>query len=124
MRVPIFIRGGKGTTEGILRQLRDHGFDPGVAIRCDSPRGVKTAVQSKMGLGILYKDIVEPEIRRGDFKVIKLPGLNLEGESFIVFHRDKPLSANAGDFLALMRGRHRKRRKVRKYPQAAWQETL
>jgi DNA-binding transcriptional LysR family regulator len=99
---PIAIRAGKGMTERILRRLVGRETNPGIAIRCDSHDAVKTVVRVKMGLGILYEDVVWAEIKRGDFKVIKLPELNLEGQSFIIQHKDKPLSPNAKDFLALL----------------------
>ena len=77
-------------------------------MRCESPDAVKMAVKKKMGVGILFKNVVEADVRRGDFKIIKIPGLNLIGESYIIYPKDRPLSPNAQEFLALLRQSRRK----------------
>ncbi len=77
-------------------------------MRCESPDAVKMAVKKKMGVGILFKSVVEADVRRGDFKIIKMPGLNLIGKSYIIYHKDRPLSPNAQEFLALLRQSRRK----------------
>ncbi len=111
LQVPLVIRvvrGGKSSTELILKQFEEQGFGFNIAMRCESPEAVKVAVKGNAGVGILYEDVVGPDLRRGDFKEINLPGLKLEGRSFIIYRRDSPLSASAGDFLTLL---HRWRRK-------------
>ena len=44
-------------------------------MRCDSLDGVKMAVRKKLGVGILYADAIRFEPKRGEFKLLKLPGL-------------------------------------------------
>jgi LysR family transcriptional regulator, transcription activator of glutamate synthase operon len=110
-RTPLIIRGQKGTrttTEAILKQLREAGFKPHVGLRCDLPDGVKMAVRKKLGIGILYYDAVRVELRRDEFQVVKLPGPKLEGESFIIYPKERPLTANAEAFLKLLHDWRRK----------------
>ena len=105
-RVPLIIRKvwrAGGTTEQLLGEMKKKGLNPNIAMRCDSPESVKEAVSRKMGVGILFKETIEPEVRKGEFKIIRLPVKNFEGRSFIVYRKDGPLSANAQGFLNLLR---------------------
>jgi len=110
-RVPLIIHGRKNssnTAATILRGLQEKGLEPVVAVRCESPDAVKTSVREKVGMGILYQDAVRREFGKGEFINVKLHGLKLEAESFIIWHRDKPLSSAASAFLRLLRWWHTK----------------
>jgi DNA-binding transcriptional LysR family regulator len=74
-------------------------------MRCDSPEAVKASVKTKMGIGILFQETVELDVKSGEFKVLKLPDQNFEGRSFLVYRKDQPLSLHAQEFLDLMRQR-------------------
>jgi DNA-binding transcriptional LysR family regulator len=105
-RVPLTILKtwkGTGTTERFLREMKKKGLNLNIAMRCDSPAAVKETVSKKMGMGILFKDTIEPEVGKGRFKILKLPVKNFAGKSFIVYRKDRSLSANAQDFLDLLR---------------------
>ena len=56
-----------------------------------------------MGIGILYKETIEPEVRKGEFKIVKLPVKTFESTAFIAYRKDRPLSASAEDFLGFLR---------------------
>jgi LysR family hydrogen peroxide-inducible transcriptional activator len=100
-------KGGKGSLLKILQHLEEQGFKPTIAMRCESAHAVKTQVKMGAGLGILYQDMVECDLRAGDLKTIRIPKLNLDIESFVVYRRDQPLSAKAKEFLTfLYRWRH------------------
>jgi DNA-binding transcriptional LysR family regulator len=73
----------------------------------ETPEAVKAAVKRGIGLGILYRDLVETDIRTGDLTIIRVPGLKMDIDSYIIYHREKVLSAHAKDFLALLRERTR-----------------
>lgn len=108
---PLVVREGKGgreTSNQILKELRSQGLNFEIGIRCESPEAVKMAVRSNLGVGILFKNTVEPEIRKGDFKLVKLPGLKLVGKTFIIYHKHRPLSSSAQEFLNLLRDQHQK----------------
>ena len=94
----------KGTAEPLLQEIRKNGVTPNIVLHCDSTEAVKAAVSKKMGVGILYRDTIELELRNGQFKILNLPGgHNLGGYSFIVYRNNEPLSASARDFLELLR---------------------
>ena len=60
-------------------------------------------MRNNLGVGILFYDAVKHAIQRGEFKLLRVPGLIVEARSFIVYHRERPLSASAADFLTLLR---------------------
>ena len=103
---PLVVRGGKNltsTSESLLREVEKQGLRLNIVMRCESPEAVKTAVRNGIGLGILHADTVQSEIKKGDLKVLKLSDLMLEGESWLIYRRDRPLSALAQAFLTLLR---------------------
>lgn len=101
---PLIVREGTGTTHKLLALLQSRGVKPNVALRCESPDAVKTAVRKKMGIGILFYDQIDEEVRRKDFKILKVSGLpRLVGKSYIVYHKNRSLDAPASKFLTLLR---------------------
>lgn len=89
--------------EQCLKEIERQGFKPDIFMMCDSSQAVKAAVRSGVGVGLLYKDTLEPELREDKLKVIKFAKLKAYGDSFVVYHKEKPLSLPARDFLALLR---------------------
>lgn len=109
--VPLIIRGGNGlvsTTETLLKKLGASGHTFKIALRCDSPDAIRTSVRRGMGVGIMYRDQVKSGVKAGEFKILRIPGLKLEGTMYIVRHRRRPLSANAEEVISLLREEHRK----------------
>jgi DNA-binding transcriptional LysR family regulator len=101
-QTPLIVR--EGATEKMLKQLTHSGITVNVALRCVTPDAVKAAVRKKMGLGILFYNMIEEDIKGKKLKTLKFPGLQkLEGNSYIVYTKHKPLSHAANDFLALLR---------------------
>jgi DNA-binding transcriptional LysR family regulator len=102
--------GGKGrlsTTEKILKRYADQGVRARIGIRCATPEAVKAIVRRRIGAGILFEDSVMPDIRKKVFKRLRFPGLQMVGQSYVVYYKDRPLSAHAADFLALLRQRRK-----------------
>lgn len=66
---------------------------------------MKAAVRQRLGIGLAFADVVKPEARRGEFKILKGHGLKLEGEAVLVYRKDRELSPVAQQFLALARDR-------------------
>ena len=89
-------------TAGVLKKLKEKIKTPNVVMQCDSPEGLKTAVKMGVGIGFLYWDAVEPEISRGELTFADLPELNFRAETVLAYHKDKPLSSHARDFLTLL----------------------
>src|SRR5438093_3587512 len=101
---PLVIREGTGATYKMLEQLTRRGLTLNVTLRCVSPEAVKAAVRRKMGLGVLFYNLIEEDIKRKDLKSLKFPGLPiLVASSYIVYSKNKPLSCVAKDFLTLLR---------------------
>ena len=100
----LIVRAGKGTTQKALGLLRARGIKPNIVLRCATPHAVKAAVLNKMGVGILFRNMLDEEVRRRKFKLLRIAGLPpLTGSTYIVFQRTKPLSAPAAEFLAILR---------------------
>lgn len=105
-RFPLLIRkplGVRGTTEHVIANLKKQGFRVNIGMCCESPEIVKALVKRQMGLGLLFKETVEPEIRKGEFKIIKVPAKGFQGQSFILYRRDRQLLPVGQAFLELLR---------------------
>jgi DNA-binding transcriptional LysR family regulator len=106
-RTPFLIRSSgksEGTTALRLKSLaQEKGINLTIGMRFESSPAIKEAIHRNVGIGIIYEDVVRYDLRRGDFKVINIPWLQLEGQSYIVYSNDKPLSKPATDFLNLLR---------------------
>jgi DNA-binding transcriptional LysR family regulator len=105
---PLVATGGKGrrsTTEKILNGLADQGFRAKIAIRCGTPESVKAIVKKQIGVGILFRDTVMPEIKKKLFKRLNCGGLKLVGQSYIVYYNNRLLTPGAREFLTLLRTR-------------------
>jgi len=94
---------GGGSTAAIIRRLKDQGVKLKVVMHCESPEAVKVAVSRRMGVGILFKDVISDSLKKGEFKELKLPVKESYGKSFIVYHKTRPRSPLAQDFLTLLR---------------------
>ena len=64
-----------------------------------------------MGIGILFHNLIEEEIKKKEIKVLRFAGLpRVLGNSYIVYKKTKPLTAPASEFLALLRAMKRGRK--------------
>jgi DNA-binding transcriptional LysR family regulator len=105
-QAPLIFRKGKSSRTmvwEVLKQVEKQGFKLNIVMHCESTEAVKTAVSTGMGLGILYQDHVQSEIRKGELKEIRVPELNMQLDSYVIYVKEKPLSSNAKDFLTLLR---------------------
>jgi LysR family transcriptional regulator, transcriptional activator of the cysJI operon len=93
----------RSTTHTVLDGLRKQGYKLDIAMRCESPEAVQSAVAQKLGIGMLYHDAVKAAVERGSFKIISIRGLDIEGQTYIVHHKERPLSPYAEEFLKLLR---------------------
>jgi DNA-binding transcriptional LysR family regulator len=101
---PLIVREGRGATHKILALLESRGLKLNIALRCASPDAVKAAVRKKMGVGILFHNLIEEDIRRKEIKVLRIAGVpQIIGNSYIVYEKTKPLNRPATEFLALLR---------------------
>jgi len=92
-------------TDEIFQKLEEQGFKLNILMNCETPGALRAAVKAGMGLGILYRDIVEPYVKTGELKIIKVPELKMKLESSIIYLKEKEraLSPHLQDFLTLLR---------------------
>lgn len=87
-----------------VAQLRKYGYPLNFVLHCHAPESVKAAVKGGGGVGILYRGLVQLEIAMGELCQVHVPELkDVMVHSFIVYGRRRALSANAEDFLNLLR---------------------
>jgi DNA-binding transcriptional LysR family regulator len=104
--IPLIVRVDsdlQSTTHTMLNGLRKQGYKLNIGMRCESPAGVQIAVTQNLGIGLLYEDAVKPAIERGSFKILHIRGLEIEGQTHIIYHDQRPLSPSAQEFLKLLR---------------------
>jgi len=106
---PLVLRGGHRVHSVAESVLKQRGYEPNVVFRGDTPESVRIAVRDNWGVGILIHDAVKNALQRGEFKLLRTPGLVLEAKSFIVYHKERPLSPAAKEFLMLLRKENRRR---------------
>lgn len=111
---PLLVRTSGGRDGSTVRRLKslieEKGIKVTIGMRFESPTGITEAIQRNMGIGMLYEDVARYNLQRREFKEIKIRGLKLEGQSYIVYLKEKPLSEAADDFLQLLRSSASKRK--------------
>lgn len=111
---PLILRGGRGgggVTDRALKQLRDRALAIRVGMYCDGPMAIKAAVAQGMGVGMVFEESLKSEVAAGKFKILKFRGLELEGQSYVVYSKCRPLQTLAEEFLELL-GRAAKQSRV------------
>ena len=99
-QIPLVVRRRSSTLKELLKQ----GYKPNIAVQCDISETVKAAVKRELGVGILYRETVEADLKSGNFKILHVPELErIRTKSFIIYNKSKPLSAVARDFLHSLR---------------------
>jgi hypothetical protein len=56
----------------------------------------------------MYHDQAKSGVMAGEFKILRISDLKLEGTMYIVRHKRRPLSANAEEVISLLREQRRK----------------
>jgi LysR family transcriptional regulator, low CO2-responsive transcriptional regulator len=99
-QIPLVVR-RRSTT---LRELLKKGYKPNIAVECDLSEAVKAAVQRELGVGILYRETVEVDLKSRDLKILDVPELErIRTKSFIIYNKCTPLSGVAQAFLHALR---------------------
>jgi DNA-binding transcriptional LysR family regulator len=101
-QLPLVVRtGGR-----IEHALRSHRQLVNISVRCEASAAVKAAVGLGMGVGVLYRNAVASRVASGTLKLIDVPELKEMGvQSFIIFHKRKPIAPVAAEFLEMLRRR-------------------
>jgi DNA-binding transcriptional LysR family regulator len=75
---------------GILRGLEEQGFRLNIVLYCQTPEAVKSTVKAEIGVGILYREIVAPDVKGGDVKIIPAKDPIMKVQTFIIYHKERP----------------------------------
>lgn len=106
LKEPLVLRGGQGgsgITDQAIEQLRADGADVRIGLYCDGPTSIKAAVREKFGVGVVLADSIKAEVASGEFKILKVPGLDLVGQSYVVYSKKRPLPPLAQELLEMLR---------------------
>ena len=101
-QLPLVVRtGGR-----IEHALSSHRQLVNISVRCEASAAVKAAVGLGMGVGVLYRNAVASRVASGTLKLIDVPELKEMGvQSFIIFHKRRPIAPVAAEFLEMLRRR-------------------
>jgi len=87
-----------------VNELRRRGYELRSAIHCRTPEAAKLAISQGLGIGLLLKSWVQPEIDRGEMTAIVVSEINaLTYQSFITWNKRRTLSSHAQNFIDTMR---------------------
>jgi DNA-binding transcriptional LysR family regulator len=102
---PLIVRGGGDggrVTDQALQQLRDRFGGLKIGMYCDGPAAIKAAVAQRMGVGMVFEEALRADVAAGKFKILKIPGLTLEGESYVIYSKGRAPGPWAEEFLQLL----------------------
>ena len=86
-----------------VRQLEENAIQLNIVMQCESSDAVKSAVETGLGVGLLYRGSVELGLRSGYFKALKIFGLQkLETKCYLICRKGQTLSANAQHLLSIL----------------------
>ena len=104
-KVPLLIAIGKRGERRLEQTLRGalKGVKINITMRFDSLGALIAAVKTGVGIGLIHEDIVKDELRAGSLKVLTAIGVSLNGQSHIVYLKNRTLPAVAREFLDFMR---------------------
>jgi DNA-binding transcriptional LysR family regulator len=98
----LFSRQGSGTREVVESLLEKAGVTLENTMDLGTTTGVKHAVEAGLGVSILSHHVVAPELANGRIKSIRLMGMNLKRNLYLVHHKDRYFSEAARAFLGLL----------------------
>jgi DNA-binding transcriptional LysR family regulator len=99
-RIPLVVR----RDSAVIVELERMGYSLTFAAQFSAIEAVKTAVRGGMGAGILFRSRLEPELARGEVKIIDVPDMaSIKLKSFIIYAKRPRLSDNAREFLEILR---------------------
>jgi DNA-binding transcriptional LysR family regulator len=88
----------------ITAQLEHQGLKPNVVMQSESIVAIRAAVKAGIGLGFLYRDVVQEELQQGILKSIAVPELKqFDIKCSLMYRRDLRMSKEAENFVALLR---------------------
>ncbi len=93
---------GSGTRGAMERFFREQKLKLTTGMGMGSLSSIKQGVQAGLGLGLLPRDAVRVELQIGHLVELKVKGLPIERQWFVVLHKGKRLSLAAEEFKSLL----------------------
>ncbi|MGO4887451.1 selenium metabolism-associated LysR family transcriptional regulator [Anaerobacillus sp. MEB173] len=101
--LPIILREeGSGTRQVMEETLRKNQLDPAklnVVLELENTESIKATVESGMGISIISLSAIQKELQLGTLRILKIPGLTLKRNFYIVHDKDKILTLQTESFL-------------------------
>jgi DNA-binding transcriptional LysR family regulator len=102
------LRGSMGISDRFIKDVKRKGGSINVVMECDSTESKRAAVKNRVGIGICYRPTIENDLKKGDLVELRLPGVDLCANTYILYRKNKPLSPAGQDFINLLR-QHREK---------------
>lgn len=99
-----FIMREQGSSTGLLitETLRAKSIQPDVAMNLDNIEAVKQAVAANLGISFVSRYAISTELKAGILCAVKTPGLRLERDINLIYHKDKRLSKLSLEFISFL----------------------
>lgn len=99
-----FIMNLRGTTtrQFIESTLREAGVVPQVAMEGTSTENIKRVVEAGLGLALVARRAVEPEVALGTLRLIPVTGLQVRREITLIIHAKRRLTPAVSRFVAFV----------------------
>ncbi len=94
---------GSGTRESIEKVLEPFSIQLKTSWEATSTTALVNAVISGLGISIVPRRMVEAPLRSGQIREIHVQGLEFQRYFYMIYHRDKLLTAPIRDFMELCR---------------------
>jgi DNA-binding transcriptional LysR family regulator len=89
----------------VIQMFAKHHVRLDMHIELPTIESIKRFVEMKKGVAIIPRMCAEHEISRGDLCELRLKQMRVERRLYLVYRRDRPLSAAARELVAVIRGK-------------------
>ncbi len=102
---PLIVREDSTATKDFIKELQRRGLKLNIILSCETPHTLKEAVRNKLGAGILFHTVIDGQIKKKRFKLLRVPEIShlLRANNYIVYNKSRPLSLAANNFLSHLR---------------------
>jgi len=105
--MPLVVReNGSGTRTAYEKKLSGRGVLPRdlrVAFECSTSEAIKEAVASGIGVGFISDLAIKNEVSLGIMKIIRITGVSIKRDFFIVYHKKRRLSDAARELIKVLK---------------------
>jgi DNA-binding transcriptional LysR family regulator len=100
LQQPLVVRAGSTC----MAELRRRGHEFGSVLQCRTPEAAKLAIAQGMGIGLVLRSWVQPEIDRGEMVAITVPEIRaMTYQCYITWNKRRALSGHAQHLIQTMR---------------------